>query len=294
MPIRDQQKVRMGAAAGRFFEGDPLTLRRRMAEVEGGFVPEAPLGAVKGAVLPHAGYVFSLATAMKTLAPARKMKFRRAILLGPSHYVGFHGVALSSFSRWRTPFGDLSTDTDLADQVEAWNDPLIQLDDKPHLQEHSLEVEFPLLQYFFENPPVLPLVVGSLAFPEVVRLGRKLGELDTPEILWIISSDFTHYGGNFHYTPFTEQIPEKLRELDLGAAKFAASRDLPGFANYLGRTGATICGALPIALFLAMLEATDPEGKIIGRIIDRSDSGEVTGDYSHVVDYVGILYESRS
>ena len=49
-----------------------------------------------------------------------------------------------------------------------------------------------------------------------------------------------------------------------------------------------------IALFLAMLEATDPEGKIIGRIIDRSDSGEVTGDYSHVVDYVGILYESRS
>ncbi len=292
MPIRDQQKIRMAAAAGRFFEAEPLALRRRMAEEESKLTFAPVRGTVKGAVLPHAGYLFSLATAMKTLAPARGMKFSRAVLLGPSHYVGFHGIALSTFSRWRTPFGDLSTDTSLADAVEAWNDPLISVDDRAHLQEHSLEVEFPLLQYFFENLPVLPLVVGTLAFPEVVRLGRKLAELDSPETLWIVSSDFTHYGKSFNYVPFTGAVPEKLRELDLGAAKPAAERDLPGFANYVGRTGATICGALPIALFLAMLEAADPDRKIAGRIIDRSDSGEVTGDYSCVVDYVGILYES--
>ena len=87
MPIRDQQKVRLSAVAGLFYENDPLILRRRLDEAEGKLppvVPDAP--EAKGVVLPHAGYVFSLPTAMAALGFLRKKKIGKVILLGPSHY----------------------------------------------------------------------------------------------------------------------------------------------------------------------------------------------------------------
>ena len=108
MPIRDQQKVRRAAAAGRFYEGDALSLRRRMAETEAGLPPEVPAGkTVRGCVLPHAGYMFSLGVAMETLRAARHCGCSKVVLLGPSHYVGFRGIAAATFTSWRTPFGDL-------------------------------------------------------------------------------------------------------------------------------------------------------------------------------------------
>lgn len=110
MAIRDQQKVRLSAVAGTFYEGDSLLLRRRLAEAEGKLPPPDPRApAVRGVVLPHAGYLFSLPTAMAAMAPLRKRQVGRVILLGPSHYIGFRGIAVPTFNRWRTPFGDLST-----------------------------------------------------------------------------------------------------------------------------------------------------------------------------------------
>lgn len=110
MAIRDQQKVRLSAVAGTFYEGDSLLLRRRLAEAEGKLPPPDPQApAVRGVVLPHAGYLFSLPTAMAAMAPLRKRQVSRVILLGPSHYIGFRGIAVPTFNRWRTPFGDLST-----------------------------------------------------------------------------------------------------------------------------------------------------------------------------------------
>lgn len=292
MPIRDQQKVRLSAVAGTFFEGDALILRRRLAEAEGRlppFDPEAP--EVKGVVLPHAGYVFSLQTAMAALAPLRRKKIGRVVLLGPSHYVGFHGIAASDFTRWRTPFGDLSTATELFEVMEKWNTPLAAFRDDTHVKEHSIEVQLPLIQYFFGQPEVLPLVVGSLSMQDVRTLAPLMAELDAPGTLWIVSSDFTHYGARFRYVPFTEGVPERLRAQDHAAAGLIVNRDLAGFAEFLGKTGATICGMNPIALFLGMLDVTDPERTFRGVIAAESNSGELTGDYSNAVGYESIAFQ---
>ena len=78
MPIRDQQKVRLSAVAGMFYENDPLILRRRLAEAEGKLPPVDPdAPEAKGVVLPHAGYVFSLPTAMAALGFLRKKRSAR-------------------------------------------------------------------------------------------------------------------------------------------------------------------------------------------------------------------------
>lgn len=293
MPIRDQQKIRRAAVAGRFYEDDALDLRRRMAETEARLprLSDAAGGTVRGCILPHAGYLFSLGVAMETLRKARHGNCRHVVLLGPSHYVGFHGVAGSTFTSWRTPFGDLSTALTLQEKLEQSGNPLIQISDAAHAQEHSLEVEFPLIQYFLGSPEILPLVVGGLAPADLEPLAETFAAIDSPETLWIVSSDFTHYGENFRYTPFgLKAPPEELNRLDREAAERIAARDLDGFRRFLGRTGATICGANPIALYLALLDRIDPERTISGEIVAMADSGEVTGDYSHVVDYAGILF----
>ncbi len=295
MPIRDQQKIRRATVAGRFYEEEALDLRRRMAETEAKLPPVSSASpratAVRGCILPHAGYLFSLGVAMETMREARHGNYRHVILLGPSHYVGFHGVAGSTFTSWRTPFGDLSSALTLQDKLEQSGNPLFQISDAAHAQEHSLEVEFPLIQYFLGAPEILPLVAGGIAPADLEPLAEMFAAIDSPETLWVVSSDFTHYGSSFRYTPFGPTAdPAELNRLDREAAERIAARDLDGFRRFLGRTGATICGANPIALYLALLDRIDPERKISGEIVATADSGEVTGDYTHVVGYAGILF----
>ena len=270
MAIRDQQKVRLSAVAGTFYEGDSLLLRRRLAEAEGKLPPPDPQApAVRGVVLPHAGYLFSLPTAMAAMAPLRKRQVSRVILLGPSHYIGFRGIAVPTFNRWRTPFGDLSTAVELIGTMGEWNSPLVAVRDDAHIKEHSLEMQLPLVQYICGQPEVLPLVVGSLSMQDVHSLAPLMASLDAPGTLWIL---------------------ERLREQDHAAAELIANRDLPGFAAFLGRTGATICGMNPIALFLGILDVLDPAHEIKGRIAAESNSGELTGDCSNAVGYESICF----
>ena len=166
------------------------------------------------------------------------------------------------------------------------------VNDDAHINEHSLEVQFPLIQYFFDAPVVLPLVVGGISAEDAQSLGAALAKLDAPDVLWLISSDFTHYGRKFRYTPFGESAdPAELNRLDREAAELIAARDLTGFVKFLGRTGATICGAHPIAIYLAMLDRLDPERTVRGRVAAMADSGAVSGDYRTVVDYAGIVFE---
>ncbi len=291
MAIRDQQRVRLSAVAGTFYEGDALLLRRRIAEAEAKLPPADPAAPrVKGMVMPHAGYVFSLPTALAALAPMRKHTVEKVILLGPSHCIGFHGIAAPTYNRWRTPFGDLSTAVELLDEMERWESPLIAFRDDAHEREHSLEVQLPLIQYFFGLPEVLPLVVGSLNMADVRALAPKLASLDTPGTLWIVSSDFTHYGNRFRYVPFSEDVPARLKAQDHEAAELIAKRDLSGFAEFLGKTGATICGMNPIALFLGVLDELDPNRGIEGCVVAESNSGDLTGDFSSAVGYASICF----
>lgn len=171
-----------------------------------------------------------------------------------------------------------------------WNSPLVAVRDDAHIKEHSLEVQLPLVQYICGQPEVLPLVVGSLSMQDVHSLAPLMASLDAPGTLWIVSSDFTHYGSRFRYVPFTENVLERLREQDHTAAELIANRDLPGFAAFLGRTGATICGMNPIALFLGILDVLDPAHEIKGRITAESNSGELTGDCSNAVGYESICF----
>jgi AmmeMemoRadiSam system protein B len=123
-------------------------------------------------------------------------------------------------------------------------------------------------------------------------LAPVLHVLDDDETLWIVSSDFTHYGIRFDYLPFPPTGPgdvaDRLRKLDRGAIEAAVAGDAGRFEDYVEDTGATICGRAPIAAFLHAF-GEDLEGELL----DYRTSLDVTGDFEHSVSYAAIAFRAR-
>ena len=279
------EKIRAAAVAGSFYGKDAVLLKQQLGQLP---LP-APEPGVHGCMVPHAGYVFSMPTALRTLARAKGSAVSRAVIIAPSHRAYFEGVSAASYDAWETPFGPMPLDREGFQLLTGDAPPGITADNAPHVQEHAIEVELPLLHFLFGSIPIVPVLVCAVNFQSAGVIGEQLAKLDTPGTLWVISGDFTHYGISFGYTPFGLPCPrEKLNAQDRDAAERIANRDLPALARFLNRTRATICGIHPAALYLRMLEHSGR--RITGRVTEVTDSSAVSGDLDHVVGYAGIVF----
>jgi AmmeMemoRadiSam system protein B len=83
-------------------------------------------------ISPHAGYIYSgrvAAAGYRRLALVRE-RITRVVLLGPSHFVGFHGLAAASADGWQTPLGSVPVDRPLV--VRLIEAKLIEVLDAAH------------------------------------------------------------------------------------------------------------------------------------------------------------------
>ena len=288
----EEDKIRMPAVAGQFYDENPSRLRREIEGfIKGGDAAARKLvdglGAVRAVVVPHAGYMYSGGVAARTMAVAARSGIKRIVVIAPSHRCRLTGIAVPDYTKCRTSLGDINVDTEAIEKIPQ--DRLFPRTDQPHAQEHAMEVELPLAQVIFPGVPVVPLICGQIDSKAAVILACGLMPLWGKDSLWVISSDFTHYGDSFGYVPFSDDVPRKLRELDLGAVEKITSLDFAGFGSYIDRTGATICGACPISVMLAAAHKAATNGeRLDARLIEYTTSGELTGDYSHTVSYAGI------
>lgn len=75
--------------------------------------------------------------------------------------------------------------------------------------------------------------------------------------IFIISSDFCHWGGHFEYyfmVPNEPVIHKSIEKLDKIGMDLIEKNKLEPFHKYLEETENTICGQQPIMLLLAILE----------------------------------------
>jgi AmmeMemoRadiSam system protein B len=185
MPPR---RVRPPAVAGSFYPRSPDALGAAVRDAfADAVIPTTGAVVPKALVVPHAGYVYSgaiAASAYARILPARST-IRRVVLLGPSHRVYVRGLAVPSVDAFRTPLGVVPIDAACRDdslQVAG-----VQVDDRAHALEHSLEVQLPFLQSVLEDFAIVPFSVGDATAAEVAAVLEMCW--GGPETLVVISRD---------------------------------------------------------------------------------------------------------
>ncbi len=181
--------IRPPAVAGTFYPADPEELEQAVRELIEAAAPAKPSVVPRILIVPHAGYVYSgpvAAAAYRLLPDLGRSRF---VLLGPSHFIGFAGLATPGVGSLATPLGDVTVDADLTRLAEEHRQ--VRSDPRAHAQEHSLEVQLPFLQVAPSDSGVIALVTGDVdPHPAAEVLDALLDENDT---IGIISTDLSHY-----------------------------------------------------------------------------------------------------
>ena len=277
------EMVRKSPIAGSWYPGEKKQLQSQIEEYLAKAKPAAIEGRICALISPHAGIQWSGQAAACGYKLLKGQKIKRVIVLGPSHYSGFRGLATSAEEYYETPLGKIKVDKETSEAL--YKITLFQGPRNAELQEHSLEMQLPFLQVVIGEFLLVPLVVGELSVNDYAEAARALSPYLDANTIVVASSDFTHYGSRFGYLPFKENQRANLKKLDEGAIKNIIAKNFQGFLNYVDETGATICGTRPIGIVLKMLPA-----KAQGSQLDYYTSGDLTGDFSSSVSYASIAF----
>jgi MEMO1 family protein len=267
--------TRPPAVAGTFYEGTP---ERLLAQVDACFAANPPAQTKErfiGAVVPHAGLMYSGHVAAALYAQAELP--RRFIILCPNHTGAGHFAAINREGAWRTPFGDAAIDTKLADALMA-KTSLLKEDARAHAREHSLEVQLPFLQRLLGDAfTFVPICLGAHRFDVAEEIGRAIAEVmrDETDVAILASSDLNHY----------EDQQTTLRK-DQIAIDQVLARNPAELWSAVDEYDVSMCGFIPTT---TMLVAANALGASSARLIKHATSGDINRDYSHVVGYASIL-----
>jgi MEMO1 family protein len=265
--------VRRPAVAGTWYPGDRASL---VAEVEGylGQVPPVALdGRLVALISPHAGLRYSGPVAAHAYALLRGRRDLTVVLVGPSHRVAFHGVSVYARGAFATPLGEIPVDEAVASALLAAGGGLRD-EPAPHRDEHSLEMQLPLLQHVVPGLRIVPLLMGSQGREEVDALALALTRgLAGREALLVASSDLSHY-----------HPAAVANELDARVVGDVERLDPEGLMRRLESHHGHACGGGPM---VAVLRAARERGAARATVLRYADSGDA-GDHdkSRVVGYL--------
>jgi AmmeMemoRadiSam system protein B len=263
--------MRSPAVAGQFYPRSPVELKRELDRLFSA-VGKEELEAL-GAVVPHAGYIYSGPVAAEVYA--RLPQRQTYVILGPNHHGLGAPVALSN-DTWSMPQGTIEADVELADALAG---TIIDQEETSHLHEHSIEVQLPFLQFRFTGFKILAVSMGLQDQETALEVGEALGKAirDLKKDCSIIaSSDFTHYE------------PQALaKKVDASLIEAILRMDIDELYSRVYKYDATACGYGPIA---AAITACKIMGARSGKLLGYATSGDVTGDYSQVVGYGAIAF----
>lgn len=265
--------MRAPAVADRFYPGDLEQLRSAM-EVLVPAVAEDEQQQALMVVMPHAGYIYSGATAGKTISRVRVPE--TALILGPNHH-GRGGALALGTDDWQMPMGTVPIDGQLAAAILRHSSRVVK-DSEAHGPEHSLEVQVPFLHQAQPGLRIVPLVVGRVDYEHCQSVARELAtairECGHP-VLIVASTDMSHYESRAQGAQKDRLAIERILALDP-----------QGLYTTVFDHRISMCGVIPttLALLIALeLGATRAE------LVHYTDSGEVSGDIRQVVGYAGLI-----
>ncbi len=264
--------IRNPVVSGQFYPGSASTLEEQIKQ----FIDEgAPKEEVLGLVSPHAGYMYSGPVAGAVIS---RIEFKDTfVIMGPNHTGLGQPFSIMTEGTWRTPLGEVEIDSALAKRI-LQSSPTLKEDHVAHLEEHSIEVQLPFLQYFKPDVKIVPIVLTHATGDTYKEIGKGIAgaikDLKREAII-IASSDMTHYENQESANMKDNLAIEAILELN-------EDELLERVAEY----HITMCGYAPT---VALLSACKELGARQAELVRYQTSGDITGDYRSVVGYAGVI-----
>ena len=271
--------IRPAAVAGSWYPGTAGALTRDVDRYLADVEVDPPRGRLEAIIAPHAGLMFSGPVgAYAYKAAAAGGPYDAAILVGPSHFVAFDGVALYPAGAFDSPLGPALIDDALARELERASSIVQPLPDA-HRREHSLEMQLPFLRRLLPDVPIVPLLMGFQTRDTITALAEVLSAAGgSRRVLMIASTDLSHYFD-----------AKAARELDARVEACVAAADPDRLLGIFEQSPEAergrfvACGGGPA---IAVMLAARARGAKHGRVLKYMHSGQISGDNSGVVGYL--------
>jgi AmmeMemoRadiSam system protein B len=266
--------LRSPAVAGQFYPGSEAALIKTLNALVPEIQPEERKEAL-AVISPHAGYIYSGGVAGETFSRVKVPE--SVVILGPNHTGHGAPIALMAQGSWDMPMGGVAINRELAALI-AKSSSLVEVDEVAHRFEHSLEVQVPFLQYMQKNLTIAPIVVSHVPYETCVAVGQGLAAAIKSygkPVLIVASTDMTHYESRQAASAKDSLALARIKELDP-----------EGLYNTVIGKRISMCGIMPATVTLIAALAL---GAKKAELIRYTDSGETSGDTSHVVGYAGLV-----
>ena len=266
--------IRKAVVSGSFYPNDEKEIKNYIKHFNQGFSLEEDSNVKKivprAIISPHAGYIYSgftanLAFNLASNSPINMQKFKRVIVIGPSHKVFLEGASIALFNEYETPLGNIKIDLEYSQKLKEKYDFLV-FDEELHY-EHSTETQAPFIKNYFNDLEIIEIVYGKIDYQNLSKLIDEL--LEDKNNFIVISTDLSH----FHTL-------NKAKSLDNICLNAIAKRDLNLFDK-----GCEACGITGVK---AMINSC-LKNHLITNVLHYCTSYDRTQDDSSVVGYASVL-----
>jgi AmmeMemoRadiSam system protein B len=268
--------IQKPVVAGQFYPAD----REKLSSMIKIYLTSASLidleGELLGMMVPHAGYIYSGPVAAYAYRQLGTRDYQRVVVIAPSHYVSYPGVSVLDKESYQTPLGSIPIDREAVRKLIASRD-WITYEPRLYEKEHSIEVQLPFLQQTLREFQLIPLIMGDRS-PQLSRelASVLLDTLGTEGVLYLASSDMSHY------YPY-----DRAREMDELTLEKMKSRDIQALFQLQVKGETQLCGLGPV---LTLMELFQKLGGGRVEVLRYANSGDVTGDKSRVVGYGAVAF----
>jgi hypothetical protein len=286
METNPQNKTtdRQPVAAGRFYPAGKAELTNDLSQLFRTCKKGSQKLAARAIISPHAGYIFSGRVAASAFSSvSENAVYKNIFLIGSSHVMSFEGASVYNEGDYITPLGRASVNREIAGKLISSN-KVFNNSTKAHLQEHSIEVQIPFIQYYFKHvPPIVPIIIGTDSETTIRKIAEALRPYFTHDNLFIISSDFSHYPSYNDAVTVDNLTAEAIISGNPG--KFLAALE-KNSAKHIDGLATSMCGWTSC---LALMYLTEGNSNLEYSLADYCNSGDSpSGGKNEVVGYNAI------
>jgi len=267
------ESVRQPAVSGMFYPSSPSKLKDQITQ----FLEETKFredySPLAGIIAPHAGYQYSGRTAAYAYNAIKKA-YHTVIILSPSHREYFPGISIYNGDAYKTPLGTVPVNKLIRERI-IFNSRNIFEGADGHKNEHAVEVQIPFLQVVLHDFTIVPIVIGDQRRSFIDELAFRLSDVMDENTIIVASSDLSHFFPKEAADNLDKRIEDRINNFDY-----------EGLMKDLESSQCEACGG---GAMVAMMKAADLLQTKKSKVLARTNSGDITGDYSEVVGYLSAV-----